>query len=134
MRATLMQLHRNIISEMGGSARMKKGLLRKNPAKKKSGSKLPHSKSVAGGAGISGMGPRGTVQVQHAGDEIADGDSQVAPEAALQAGIILRATEEVAHQLTENRAAADELHHAGSHRTSQERSAVEAAHNARGKF
>ena len=74
------------------------------------------------------------VDVQHAGDEIADGDSQMTPEAALQAGIILRAAEEVAHQLTENRAAADELHHARRYRIPQERPAVKAPDDARGKF
>src|SRR5438876_10852691 len=74
------------------------------------------------------------VEVQHASDEIADGDAQVAPEAALQAGIVLSAAEEVAHQLPENRAASDELHHARGYGGSEERAAIETADDARGKF
>src|SRR2546430_10877818 len=67
------------------------------------------------------------VEVQHASDEIADGDAQVAPEAALQAGIVLSAAEEVAHQLPENRAASDELHHARGYGGFEKRDAVEKA-------
>src|SRR5256884_7508576 len=74
------------------------------------------------------------VEVQHASDEIADGDAQVAPEAALQAGIVLSAAEEVAHQLPENRAASDELHHARGYGGSEKRAAIETADDARGKF
>src|SRR5438876_66853 len=74
------------------------------------------------------------VEVQHASDEIADGDAQVAPEAALQAGIVLSAAEEIAHQLPENRAASDELHHARGYGGSEKRAAIETADDARGKF
>src|SRR5258708_309776 len=58
----------------------------------------------------------------------------MAPEPALQAGVILRAAEKVTHELPEYRAAPEELHHARGHRGAQERTAIEAAHNARGKF
>src|SRR5205823_3954521 len=81
-----------------------------------------------------GMGARGAVEVQHACDEIADGNAQMAPEAALQAGIILGAAEKVAHQLAEHGVAPDELHHARGDRASKERAAIEAPHDARGKF
>src|SRR5437763_485069 len=59
-------------------------------------------KLIADGPGGARWGTGRAFQVQHAGDEIADGDAQVAPEPLLHAGIVLRATEEVAHQLTEN--------------------------------
>src|SRR5258707_669852 len=58
----------------------------------------------------------------------------MAPEPALQAGVILRAAEKVAHELPEYGTAPQELHHARGHRGPQERTAIEAAHNARGKF
>src|SRR5437667_12201630 len=74
------------------------------------------------------------VEVQHASDEIADGDAQVAPEAALQAGIVLSAAEEVAHQLPENRAASDELHHARGYGGSAKRAAIETAEKTRAKI
>src|SRR5690349_22864046 len=89
---------------------------------------------LVAGAGISRGDSGGAIQVQHAGDEIADGDAQVAPEPLLQAGIILRATEEVGHQLAENGVAANELHHARGHSPAEERAQIEAAHDARGKF
>src|SRR2546429_6457750 len=74
------------------------------------------------------------VEVQHASDEIADGDAQVAPEAALQAGIVLSAAEEVAHQLPENRAASDELHHARGYGGSQKKNAQEKEGGGRGEI
>src|SRR2546429_5045801 len=74
------------------------------------------------------------VEVQHASDEIADGDAQVAPEAALQAGIVLSAAEEIAHQLPENRAASDELHHARGYGGFEKKDAIEKAGDARGQI
>src|SRR6266567_8726928 len=71
------------------------------------------------------------IQIQDAGDEFADGDAEVAPEPALQAGIILRAAEEVAHQLPEHRAAPYELNHARGDRTPQKGAAIETPHDAR---
>src|SRR6266436_8814744 len=94
----------------------------------------PLSASVAGGsrAGHDGLG--GSIQIQDAGDKFADGDPQVAPESALQAGVILRAAEQIAHQLPEHRAAAQELNHARRDRTAQERSAIKTPHDARREF
>src|SRR6266704_2829171 len=74
------------------------------------------------------------IQIQDARDEFADGDAEVAPEPALQAGIILRAAAEVAHQLPEHRPAPYELHHARGDRTAQNRAAIETPHDTRGKF
>src|SRR5438045_3561308 len=90
----------------------------------------PHSASVAGGsrAGHDGLG--GSIQIQDARDKFANGDPQVAPESALQAGVILRAAEQIAHQLPEHRAAAQELNHARRDRTAQERSTIETPHDA----
>src|SRR2546421_7898028 len=62
----------------------------------------PHSASVAGGsrAGHDGLG--GAIQNQDAGDKIANRDPQVAPESALQAGVILRAPVQIAHAFPGN--------------------------------
>src|SRR6266568_2286176 len=90
--------------------------------------------SVASGsrAGHARAGRR--IQIQDAGDEFADGDAEVAPESALQARVILRAAEKVAHQLPEYRAAPYELNHARSDRTAQEGATIETPHDTRGKF
>src|SRR5690348_611154 len=45
------------------------------------------------------------VQIEDAGNEIADRHAQLAPESALEAAVILSAAEEVAHQLAKHRAA-----------------------------
>src|SRR6266481_9074261 len=58
----------------------------------------------------------------------------MAPESPLQAGVILRAAEQIAHQLPEHRAAAQELNHARRDRTAQERSAIKTPHDARREF
>src|SRR5216684_4991776 len=87
--------------------------------------------SVAGGSRPRYAGPGGPVEVQDAGDELADRDSQMAPKPALQTGVILRAAEEIAHQLPEYRAAAHELHHARGDRAAQKGAAIESPHDAR---
>src|SRR6267143_3680356 len=55
----------------------------------------------------------------------------MAPESALQAGVILCAAEQITHQLPEHRAAAQELNHSRRDRTTQERSTVETPHDSR---
>src|SRR5260370_30361248 len=87
--------------------------------------------SIARGSRARQAGCGGSIEVQDAGDELADGDPQMAPESPLQAGVILRAAEQVAHQLPEHRAAAQELHHPRRDPTAQERSAIETPHDAR---
>src|SRR5713101_1273219 len=87
--------------------------------------------SIARGSHTGRACPGRAIEAQDAGDELADGDPQMAPESPLQAGVILRAAEQVAHQLPEHRAAAQELHHARRDRTAQERSAIETPHDAR---
>src|SRR5712664_2766681 len=87
--------------------------------------------SVACGSRSRHAGPRGPIEVQDAGDEFADGDSQMPPESPLQAGVILRPAKEVAHQLPKHRAASHELHHARCNRASQERSAIETPYDTR---
>src|SRR5713101_4133376 len=81
--------------------------------------------SIACSSRAGHRGRWGSIEIQDAGDEFADGDPQVAPKPPLQAGVILRAAEEIAHQLPEDRAAPQELHHARGHRAAQERSAIE---------
>src|SRR2546427_1673539 len=58
----------------------------------------------------------------------------MAPESPLQAGVILRAAEQIAHQLPEHRAAGQELNHARRDCTAQERSAIKTPHDARREF
>src|SRR5271163_1940194 len=76
----------------------------------------------------------GTLEIQDAGDEFAHGDAQVAPEAAFKAGVVLRAAEKIAHQLPKNGAAVHELDHVRGYSGAEERTAVEAAHDARSEF
>src|SRR6266481_6077910 len=90
--------------------------------------------SVSGGSRASYARPGRSVEIEHAGDEFAQGDAEVAPQAPLQGGIILGAAEEVAHQLAEDRAAAQELHHPRRDRASQKRAAIKPPHDARRKF
>src|SRR6266700_6117000 len=92
----------------------------------------PSSVASGSGAGHARAGRR--IQIQDAGDEFADGDAKVAPEPALQAGIILRAAEEVTHQLPEHRAAPYELSHARGDRTAQEGATIETPQDTRRKF
>ncbi len=75
-----------------------------------------------------------TVEVQDGRNKFADGNSQMAPQAAFEAGVILAAAEEVTDQLPENRAAAHELHHARSDGGAQTRAAIKTPYDARGKF
>src|SRR5260370_4563970 len=58
----------------------------------------------------------------------------MAPKSPLQAGVILRAAEEISHQLPEYRAAAHELNHASGDRAAQEGSTIETPHNPRREF
>src|SRR5580658_206867 len=90
--------------------------------------------SVSGRAAARDLCRGRAVQVQDAGDEIAHGDSELAPKAAFETAVILRAAKEIAHQLAKYRAAAHELDHACCNGGAQERAAIEAAHDARGKF
>src|SRR5271154_1385270 len=89
---------------------------------------------VGPGASTRNTDGRGALNVQHVCDKVAYGDSQMAPETALQARVVLRAAEDIAHQLPEDCAAAHELHHAGGHRCAQKRSAVETTDDPRGEF
>src|SRR5258708_4875108 len=87
--------------------------------------------SIARGSHTGRACPGRAIEAQDAGDEFADGDPQMAPESPLQAGVILRAAEQVAHQLPEHRAAPQELNHARRNRAAKERSAIETPHDAR---
>src|SRR5207248_1420941 len=86
MRGEGAPLHSNIISENEALEETWEG------RKAAAGCRTPNL--VADGPGGARWGAGRALQVQHAGDEIADGDAQVAPEPLLQAGIVLRATEE----------------------------------------
>src|SRR5882672_4488292 len=90
--------------------------------------------SVSGSSCARHARPGRSIEIEHAGDEFAQRDAEVAPQAPFQAGIILGAAEEVAHQLAEDRAAAQELHHARRDRASEKRPAVKPANDARRKF
>src|SRR5215470_5313442 len=58
----------------------------------------------------------------------------MADDALLERSVVLRAAENVGHELAENGAAAQELDHARSDRGAEEGAAVEAADNACGEF
>jgi hypothetical protein len=60
--------------------------------------------------------------------------ADLAPEAALEAHVALRAAEEIGHQGAERGAVADELDHARGDFAAEEAAAVEAAGDARGEF
>src|SRR5207247_3683907 len=77
---------------------------------------------------------RGRLEIQDAGDKIAHGDSQLAPQAPLEAAVVLHATEKITHQLTKDGAAAEELDHARGHSASEKLAAIESADNPRGKL
>src|SRR5260370_9405105 len=90
--------------------------------------------SIARGSRAWHAGPAGAIEAQHAGDEFAHGDSQVAPQSALQAGVILRAAEHVAHQFPDHWAAPQELHHARGDRGAEKGATIETPHDARRKL
>src|SRR5260370_1848585 len=75
-------------------------------------------------------GPGGPIEAQDTRDKFTNRDAQMPPQPPLQAGVILRPAEEIAHQLPEHRAAHHELHHARRNRAPQERSPRETPHNA----
>src|SRR6267143_3051551 len=87
--------------------------------------------SIARGFRAGDASPGRSIKIPDAGDKFADGNPQVAPESPLQAGVILRPAEKIAHQLPEHRAAPQELNHARRNRAAQERSAIKTPHNAR---
>src|SRR5437868_4689193 len=58
----------------------------------------------------------------------------MAPEAALETGVILRSGEDVGHQLAKNGAAPEKLHHAGGNGGAQESAAIKTADDAGGEF
>src|SRR5260370_21470004 len=90
--------------------------------------------SIARGSRAWHAGPAGAIEAQHAGDEFAHGDSQVAPQSPFQTGVILRAAEEIAHQFPEHWAAPQELNHARGDRAAEKGATIEAPHNARRKL
>src|SRR5579859_2266138 len=73
-------------------------------------------------------------QIQNGGNKFTQGHAHVTPQALFQARVILRAAEDVRHQLTEDGAAAKELDHASGDGSSEKRSAIKAANDAGGKF
>src|SRR5260370_1949551 len=90
--------------------------------------------SIARGSRAWHAGPAGAIEAQHAGDEFAHGDTEVAPQSAFQTGVILRAAEEIAHQFPEHWAAPQELNHARGDRAAEKGATIEAPHNARRKL
>src|SRR5580700_6464230 len=94
----------------------------------------PVAGTISRCAAARNLGRSGTLQVQYAGDEFTHGNAQVAPKAAFEAGVILRSTEKIAHQLAKHRAAVHELDHVRGYRRAEKSTAVEPPHNARGEF
>src|SRR5208337_2022796 len=82
---------------------------------------------LVGGGGDGGEFGGGTIEIEDAGDEMTE-------DALLKRGVILRAAEQVGEKLAEDGVALEELHHARGDGAAEERSAVEAANDARGEF
>src|SRR5258706_1263717 len=80
------------------------------------------------------LGHRWILDVQHGCHEVAERHSQMPGYALLERGVVLRAAENIGHDLAENGAAAKELHHASGDRSAEERAAIEAAYDAGGEF
>src|ERR1700738_3697549 len=76
----------------------------------------------------------GVVEIEDAGNEVADGAAEMSPEALLEGGVILGAAEKIADQLAKNGVALQELHHAGGRGAAQERAAIKTANDARSEF
>src|SRR3984957_1546987 len=89
---------------------------------------------VGPGSGTRGRNTHGAVEVQNRRNKFANGNAQVTPEAAFEAGVILTAAEEVADQLPKNRAAPHQLHHTRSDGRAQNRATIETPDDARSKF
>src|SRR5260370_9931408 len=77
---------------------------------------------------------RRPLDIEDTANEFAQRDAEMAPKPPLQAGVVLRAAEKVAHQLPENRAASQKLHHPRRYCRAQEGAAVKAPHDARCKL
>ena len=88
-----------------------------NPAPTRSARRLalhrlkPRLRLVGGGVG-GGLGG-GAVEVEDAVDELAQSAAEMAENALLQRGVVLRATEQIGEQLAEDGVALEKLHHAG---------------------
>src|SRR6266852_7661415 len=89
---------------------------------------------IAGDAAAGELSRRRAFQVEDAGDKVAEGDTEVAPEAALEAGVILGTAEQVAHQLAKHGPTAHELNQPCRDRSPQECPAIEATDDLRGKL
>src|SRR5216683_2020046 len=89
---------------------------------------------IRAGSAARNVRGRWPLDIEDAANEFAQRDAEMAPKPPLQAGVVLRAAEEVAHPLPENRAASQELHHAGRDRAPQEGAAIEPPHDARCEF
>src|SRR5208337_2595867 len=89
---------------------------------------------LVGGGGDGGEFGGGTIEIEDAGDELTERAAEMAEDALLKRGVILRAAEQVGEKLAEDGVALEELHHARGDGAAEERSAVETADEARGEF
>src|SRR5258708_1724385 len=89
---------------------------------------------IRAGSAARNVRGRWPLDIEDAANEFAQRDAEMAPQSPLQAGVVLRAAEEVAHQLPENRAASQKLHHPRGDSCAQEGAAIKAPHDARRKL
>src|SRR5260221_13456829 len=80
------------------------------------------------------LGHRGIFHVQYRSHEVAERHAKMAGHALLQRGVVLRAAENIGHDLPENSAAAEKLNHPRGDGGAQKRSAIEAPNDARREF
>lgn len=85
--------------------------------------------AVAGGMSRQGCG---AVGIEETGNELTRGKAQVAQQAAFEAGVILRAAEEIADELAKDGTAAEEEDHGGGDGAAEEGAAIEVADEACG--
>src|SRR5208282_567637 len=89
---------------------------------------------LVGGGGDGGKFGGGTLEIEDAGDELAERTAEMAEDALLKGGVVLRAAEQIGKKLAEDGVALEKLHHACGDGAAKKRPAVEAPDNARGKF
>src|SRR6266849_4827802 len=89
---------------------------------------------IRAGSAARNVRGRWPLDIEDAANEFAQRDAEMAPQSPLQAGVVLRAAEKVAHQLPENRTASQKLHHPRRDCGAQKRAAIKAPHDARRKF
>src|SRR5271157_153783 len=92
------------------------------------------SAGSVGGGGDGGKFGGGTLEIEDAGNELAERAAEMAEDALLERGVVLRPAKQIGEKLAEDSVTLEKLHHARGDGAAQERSAIEAADDARGEL